>query len=204
MLSAVKFYKEFIEQVKETNTHENNKIFFDIYKNDKDFTALINKTIIPKIIKSFDSNLKIQHEYFRIDTIGWKVKDLPPDTKRVDLKYHPWDLIIAVEHENKKTDWLDEVIKLVHINCPLKIIIAYNYCDQRNEQEREKLNYVAKCMQQVEAFNLTTNNDEYLIIIGNGEPKNKKSASYTNFDYRGYTYNYLNKSFERITMPTRI
>ena len=56
---------------------------------------------------------------------------------------------------------MDEVIKLLHIRCPLKVVIAYNYCDVRDNSkndDRHKLIFVAKY------------------------------RFYTKFDYRGYKY----------------
>ena len=203
MINAVEFYKEFKKQVLENNIDENGNTYLDIYRNDSQYTELINKTLIPEIIKSLDKDLTVQHEYFRIDTIGWKGKYLTLDketSKDVGLNRHLWDLKIAVEHENSKTDWLDEVIKLVHIRCPLKVIIAYNYCDQRDELEIKKLSYVSKCMNMVEAFKDSIDKEEYLIIIGNGAPKNRKNSSYTNFDYRGYIYNSHSKIFEEVIL----
>lgn len=199
MLDAMEFYKRFKESVVENRVHEDGRTFLDIYKNnEKAFTKLVNKTLIRKIVEN--SGLTVQHEYFRIDTIGWNGKYLLLDEKRakeVGLNRHLWDLQIVVEHENNKKDWLDEVIKLVHIRCPLKVIIGYNHCDQRDESEIKKLSYVAECMQMVKAFH-ATEAEEYLIILGNGSPKNKKAEPYTCFDYRGYLYNPNKEQFERI------
>ena len=203
MINAVEFYKKFKERVLENYRDANGNTYLDIYRNDSQYTELINKILIPEIIRSLDNDLKTQHEYFRIDIIGWKGKYLTLDeetAKDVGLNHHLWDLKIAVEHENSKTDWLDEVIKLVHIRCPLKVIIAYNHCDQRDEPERKKLSYAAKCMNMVEAFKDSLDKEEYLIIIGNGSPKNKNNLSYTTFDYRGYIYNSHSKIFEQIIL----
>ena len=48
---------------------------------------------------------------------------------------------------------MDEVIKLTHIRCPLKVIIAYNYFDERPEGDIEKLNYVARWMTSITVIN---------------------------------------------------
>ena len=68
-----------------------------------------------------NAGLTAQHEYFRIDTVGWngRYKCLDEkESKQIGLNRHHWDLKIAVEHENNKADWLDELIKLIHIRCP--------------------------------------------------------------------------------------
>ena len=198
MLDAMEFYRSFKESVVENRIHKDGKTFFDIYRHDSAFTDLVNKKLIHEIVRN--SGLTVQHEYFRIDTVGWDGKYLLLDEKRakeVGLNRHLWDLKIAVEHENDKKDWLDELIKLVHIRCPLKVIIGYNYCDQRDEPEREKLAYAAECMRMVKAFH-ATEEEEYLVILGNGVPKDTKAALYTSFDYRGYLYNHIERQFERI------
>lgn len=198
MLNAVEFYKRFKESVVEECVC-GNRTLEDIYKSDeKTFTELVNKTLIHEIVRS--SGLTVQHEYFRIDTIGWDGRYTELDeeeAKEVGLNRHLWDLKIAVEHENDKKDWLDELVKLVHIHCPLKVIIGYNHCDQRDEPESKKLAYAAKCMEKVKAFH-ATEDEEYLVILGNGASKDKKEASYASFDYRGYRYNRTKQQFERI------
>lgn len=197
MLNAVEFYKKFKESLVEERVYKGRR-YLEIYRDTKfsAFTDLVNKKLIHKIVR--ESGLSVSHEYFRIDTIGWSGKYLELDekeAKNLGLKRHLWNLKIAVEHENDKKDWLDEVIKLVHIRCPLKVIIGYNRCDQRDKQEKDKLAYVAKCMQMVKAFH-TADQEEYLIILGNAKGSNGKS--YTCFDYRGYLYNQDKQQFERI------
>ena len=199
MVNAIEFYKKFKETVVEERIYKG-RSYWEIYRDAKfsAFTYLVNKKLIHKILE--ESGLSVSHEYFRIDTIGWNEKYLELDEKEakdLGLKRHLWDLKIAVEHENEKDDWLDEVIKLVHIRCPLKVIIGYNHCDQRDEPEREKLAYAAECMRMVKAFH-ATEEEEYIVILGNGAPKDTKAALYTCFDYRGYLYNHIERQFERI------
>ena len=44
--------------------------FLDLYRNNEPaYTELVNKYIVHKIIK--DAGMTPQHEYFRIDTVGW-------------------------------------------------------------------------------------------------------------------------------------
>lgn len=101
-----------------------------------------------------------------------------------------------MEHENSKHDWTDEVIKLIHVKCPLKVAISYNYCDERDTSEWEKLNFIANGMQEVKAF-AKGSDEEYLLIFGNCfAPKTK--TDYNTFDYRGYLYNRQTRRFDRI------
>lgn len=171
--------------------------FLDLYRNNElAYTELVNKYIVHKIIK--DAGMTAQHEYFRIDTVGWvtRYQEMEDEAHKLDLSAHLWDLKIAVEHENSKHDWTDEVIKLIHVKCPLKVVISYNYCDERDTTEWEKLNFIAHWMQEVKAF-AKGGDEEYLLIFGNCfNPKTK--ADYDTFDYRGYLYNRQTQRFDRI------
>lgn len=119
--------------------------------------------------------------------------------KRISFIYNKKnrDIIIIVEHENSKTDWSDEVMKLIHVKCPLKVIIGYSYSDEGGEMESRKLSFVSKWMQKVEALQKGID-EEYLIILGNGCNHVTDEVDYTSFDYKGYLYNWDNKEFEKI------
>ena len=41
------------------------------------------------------------------------------------LRKHFWDLKAAAEHENDSKDRMDEVIKLAHICCLLRVVIGH-------------------------------------------------------------------------------
>ena len=171
-----------------------------VYQDNKAFTELINKNVIPEIIESqCDPKLTAQNEYFRIDTVGWVSRwdDVKVEAKRMGLNPHLWDLKVAVEHENSSSDWTDEVIKLIHVKCPMKVIIGYNNSDKRVEEELEKLEFVSKCMNMIEAFK-NSKDEEYLIILGNYANSKTKKADYKDFDYKGYLYNWKTNSFEEI------
>ena len=171
-MNAKEFYKEFLLNTKEDtllinaanlgieDTTLENKTYMDIYRNhEKAYTKLVNKRIIHEIIENAvdeeGTQLVPQHEYFRIDNIGYKhkyYKITEEERDDVGLWRHLWDLKIAVEHENSKKDWMDEVVKLIHIRCPLKIVIAYNNCDMREDGDIQKLDFIAKWMPEVAAF----------------------------------------------------
>lgn len=174
--------------------------FLDLYRNNEPaYTELVNKYIVHKIIG--DAGMTAQHEYFRIDTVGWITRyqkmQKAAQASQLKLSAHLWDLEIAVEHENSKQDWTDEVIKLIHVKCPLKVVISYNYCDERDTNEWEKLSFIAHWMQEVKAFTKGSDEEEYLLIFGNCFDS-KTKADYDTFDYRGYLYNRQTRRFDRI------
>lgn len=119
--------------------------------------------------------------------------------KKTNLNLYRWDLEIAVEHENNDADWINELVKLLHIRCPLKVVISYNRYDQRDKGEQSdsnKLECAARCMKDIKCFkdSVDAAKEEYLIILGNCGGK----ENYDSFDYRGYLYNHKLGVFERI------
>lgn len=215
---AKEFFDLFIEKTRpnslvcevDSRRQDDNRTLYEVYtKDETTFTDIVNKAIIHDVVSElldeyildgYDKG--IQHEYFRIDTVGWVTKYLDIDAetaKKTGLNRHLWDLKIAVEHENSKWDWSDEVIKLLHVRCPLKVIISYNYCDCRdtgNYSDCNKLHQIADWMEMVDAFDNSMGNHEcYLVIIGNGTGIMKDTKPYKDFDYRGYLYNPTEKKF---------
>lgn len=201
-MDAREFYNEFVRNTNEEAVWDDKtgrgRTYREIYKTDEPaYTELVNKNIIRKIVKK--AGYEPQHEYFRVDTIGWKDAGYMEmeDAKNVGLNRHLWNLMIAVEHENSKADWLDEVIKLEHLRCPLKVVIGYNYCDMRGNEEIEKLNVTARWMKVITAYDANAK-EEFLIILGSGEAKKDKAIKYDKFDYRGYLYDFRTGEFDRI------
>lgn len=215
-MDAKSFYDEFISRVKEDNLVEAEMIpsfpefvgkSFDWIYREKQaaYTELVNKHIVSGIINEAyptddPRHLVSQHEYFRIDTIGYQHRymEMPAEeAETLGLNRHFWDLKIAVEHENSKADWMDEVIKLTHIRCPLKVIIAYNYFDERPEGDIEKLNYVARWMTRVSAYDVNAE-EEFLAIIGNGASRKNKALKYDRFGYKGYLFDKNSELFAEL------
>jgi len=196
-MNAREFYEIFIQKTSQ-DVLINNKTLFDVYKSSKEYTPVI-MGIINEIIA--EAGYNPQNEYYRIDAIGWTSHsdDMKEEatTKDIRLNPHLWDLKIAVEHENSKTDWTDEIIKLIHIKCKLKVVIGYNYFDERGPKEQEKLDFIAKWMKEIEAFTEYPR-EEYLIILGNGANRFSSNSTYTDMDYKGYIYNWDTNRFEEI------
>ena len=183
MYNAQWFFNEFKSKVNE------NTIPLDSYKYGRRFTSIVTDKII-EILESI--GLQWNKEYFRIDVAGWEDRKNDITAYGKELNHHLWDLKIAVEHENKNNDWTDELVKLIHIRCPLKVIIGYNSYDNRNDLE--KLRIAARWMNMVKAFDSSAKED-YLVILGNTNGRDNK---YTSFNYHGYLYDYLTSSFKEI------
>lgn len=191
-MKAVDFYKAFINNVQENRVYEGNTLR-EYYRKDKNYTPVITK-IICEIIESY--GLVAQKEYFNVDVVGYlnHPEDIELKAKEHGLKPYLWDMKIVVEHENAKALWGDELIKLVHLKSPLKVVIAYNHSSKRDDKMKgdlAKLTTVSEWLNRLEAFR-KVEDEEYMIIFGNCQGK------YDVFDYRGYVYNWKKKGFERI------
>ncbi len=193
LLNAAWFYKEFVSRIKWDK-------YSAAYLHDADFTPEVTK-VIRRIVES--AGWTSQTEYFRIDVIGWesKWKDIKEVARNAGLKAHLWNMKIAVEHENSKADWSDELIKLMQVRCPLKVVISYNYYDDRFEGEQQKLAAAAELIKRVDSYeSVKRDKEELLIILGNGCSKKTRKSDYTSFDYRGYLYDFSQSKFEELTI----
>ena len=114
-------------------------------------------------------------------------------TSQIRLYWHLWDLEIAVEHENNSHDWMDEVVKLAHIACSLRVVIGYMPYNKRNE-DQVHLDFVSDALQKLMCFD-NKNRGEFLIILGNCDTAGKIDRF---FGYRGYVYNGETSKFENI------
>ena len=186
------FYSEFVNSIKWENDAR-------AYLTDAEFTPVVTKAIreIVDSVPGWNS----QTEYFRIDVIGWETRwnEVADIAHKADLSAHLWDLKIAVEHENSKSDWTDELVKLMQVRCPLKVVIGYNYYDDRDQGEQNKLKAAAAILRQVRSYqSCRRDHEEILLILGNGCSKVTGKSDYTEFDYRGYLYDFDCLAFVRI------
>lgn len=167
----------------------------DAYKNNTEFTEIITDEIRDIIM---NAGFGVSKEYLRIDVTGWRDKkeEVSEKCKKVDMNPHLWDLHIAVEHENDKKDWYDELIKLMHIRCPLKVIISYADHETRDNAEQgdtAKLSIAADLIKKTIAYsNAESSHEEIMIILGNG------GKGCEDIGYRGYLFDYTNSKFLRI------
>lgn len=181
-----------------TNAVEWNK-YSETYKHDADFTPVVISEI-NKIIED-DTGWKAQNEYFRIDAVGWEshYQEIKQKVNEAGLNAHLWSLKIAVEHENNKRDWTDELMKLMQIRCPLKVVIGYNYYDMRGKNEIQKLNEAVKMILLADTYqSIKRDQEQILLIIGNGCSSVTGKSDYTGFDYRGYLFDFDLEQFVRL------
>lgn len=135
-----------------------------------------------------------QKEYYKIDMVGWtRTEEYENAGKNAPLNKHAWILDFAIEHENNYRDWSDEVIKLMNIDCPLRVVIGYvnreDLCDEG------ALNYMNEMLSKL-YINMRPKihqNDEFAIILGN---KNAKRTITKSLDYRCYKVYFENGKFD--------
>lgn len=181
------FYNEFNMLFKEESIYQKKAI--QCYAHNTEFTNFIIERI-NAIITS--KNYLSQNEYFRIDAMGYSTKWKKLE-KVSGFNPHLWDLQIAVEHENNPKDWLDEVIKLAHICCPLRVVIGYAPMKDRNATDERLLKYSAKALQLLQCRD-NLKSGEFMVILGNSGTK--KTDDY--FNYRAYVLNRETLTFENI------
>ncbi len=125
--SPEKFWGAFAEVIKvQLNVGENNA-WKESYDSDWRWTLFIEKTVNAIIVK-----------------LDYEQDDISPEYLRIDYTICPgespirWDLDIAIEHENNPNSWEDEFTKLLHINCGLRVLIAY-YDNKKSSDENDDI-----------------------------------------------------------------
>lgn len=209
-MRAEEFWTAFFDKVMKTKTETRNELV-DLWDNSKDFTDKMTE-IISGIIKEFDKTLTVQPEYLRID-IPARKKNNGNGNKKSFCKAEPnfekydWNLEIAVEHENNYRLWMDEVIKLAHINCPLRVVIGYVHVEKngnnisRDKTQKKQLEILAQVADLLENNIVAWNNinpnypNDFLIILGDGNVRRNDDRCY----YTPYMYNRNKKCFEEGT-----
>lgn len=185
-VSAKRFFEDF------------NKITLDneattLYQSETPYTEYVTEKICEQMGKYGFRSMK---EYYRIDVIGYASHyNLIENKEDAPIIPYAWDLKIAVEHENKNNCWMDEVVKLAHISCDLRVVIGYLPMKKRENGEDEKcLEYIVDVMKKHCKCYENLKNNEFMIIIGNSNTKRPEEF----FNYKGYVFNSLTEKFELI------
>ena len=185
-MKAIEFIKAFRQIFVDKRADAETK-----YYSNKAFTSFIMPEINRVLV---DNGLKTQNEYYRIDAIGWSAKsEAIKKPNGVRLNSHSWDLEVAVEHENDPYDWMDEVVKLAHIACPLRVVIGYMPWDKR-EDDQKYLDHVAKWIKTLMCKD-NIQRGEFLIILGNCNTEGEVERY---FNYKGYLLNPKSFRFEML------
>ena len=160
------------------------------YAKNSEFTVFITNQI-NNIIEVM--GYEHQNEYYRIDALGYTSQKNKLDIMK-GFKAQCWDLKIAVEHENDPEEWLDEVIKLAHICCPLRVIIGYVPMHLREKGDSIRLEYAANALKRLDCSDNVVHG-EFMVILGNCDTKGEEQNF---FNYKAYVLNRETFAFENL------
>ena len=167
------FQKKINEQIKDVQKKWNNQ---------SEFTELILKEISNKVLEKAKYEKKHQYEYLKIDLIGWNTLDNDLGTRPENFNRHFWAFDVAIEHENNPMDWMDEVVKLSYINCPLRIVVGY-----APKEDRERyLTYVGNALGILnETYQCIREGQDFMLILGDSglDGKEVSIENYTPYMY---------------------
>ena len=128
-MTAREFWKSFEQNIKLEKIQ-----LESVWDEQASFTEKIT-ALISRVIKDAKPSNKfiVQPEYYNIDLTEWEQKKLKTKEKLFvenglkgyRFEKYAWNFDIAVEHENDKNLWMDEVIKLAYVFCDLRVVIGY-------------------------------------------------------------------------------
>ena len=103
---------------------------------------------------------------------------------------------VAVEHENDQYDWTDELVKLLYINCPLRIVIGYYPETLSSDELEQTIDYASKIISLAnESGELVRAGQEYLLILGENHTDCEKLSKET---YSAYVYDIDQRKFKSL------
>lgn len=175
----------FLTRFKESIYQQDDLI--DVWNNTKSFTELIMSRL-ENILT--EDGIKTEREYFRVDLISYKTQS-NKEPLLGNLQSYSWDLITAVEHENDYRLWVDEVVKLSHLSCPLRVVIGYLPKNDTNTHY-DYLQKVSETLNNIDAWKYTKKCGSFLIIIGDCKLTKDKQDRCV---YTPYIYEYDKEAF---------
>ncbi len=159
------------------------------WKYSKDYTEFIIG-MMENMIGAKDKGgfgFETSKEYYRIDLTGWRqrrdeIENKIPENKDYAFQPYCWDLEIAIEHENNDRLWMDEIIKLLHINCPLRVVIGYV---PKSIPKEPYLEYVSTAITGSKKA-LGMENGDFLVILGDSKVGDDgEKCNYTPYKWDG-------------------
>ena len=192
-ITAFEFFEAFKKIFSDPNLLP---LFKDAWKDRTRFTELV----MPKISQILSAKkYSTQCEYFKIDVIGWSDRKGEPDYINIKqpsnnaLNTHFWHLGVAVEHENDHKDWTYELVKLLYINCPLRVVIGYYPEDLSDDDLASTIKYASRIVSLANKNrSLIRNDQQYLLILGRNHKDPEKLGVDT---YSAYCYNTKRRKF---------
>ncbi len=205
-MKAKEFWENFSEQIQINQLELEEK--WDLHSKRKfgetPFTKKI-KEILTNVIKDKKPSKEfvVQTEYYNIDLVQWQQKKSQNKEKlfvengieTYSFDKCAWNFDIAIEHENDKNLWMDEVIKLAYVFCNLRVVIAY-FPYVKNGKEEMQLKYLHAITDTIKTLSCNENmkHGEFMIILG--DVGGKEADGFKKLVYTPYLYNAHNERFE--------
>lgn len=200
------FFTEFVAQIRKFIVDNDESKIKTIYSSNKVWTEYVTKdrlnkeSFITKALRqSFENyypesdwKMAFCNEYYNIDNVLYLKKDFSIHAKS-KINLHKWKLLAVVEHENFFKDWTDELVKLLYINAPYRIIISYrNYNEETYYSEAiETANEIAEDLNFEEYIK---EGQEFVLIFG---PRLENGNDYNRLDeyFKVYRWSIKSKCF---------
>lgn len=122
--------------------------------------------ILGKVGKGFP-HVKVQAEEFNVDQLWFYTYD--PQTGKVDDgRDRPWRGVVAIEHDSDpgSVGFKDNLIKLMHLNVPLKVSITYPAAEAPRAKYTNR--FIKEMVVEYLVNALDTGQDQYLLWLGEG------------------------------------
>ena len=191
-MTAREFWKSFEQNIKLEKIQ-----LESVWDEQASFTEKIT-ALISRVIKDAKPSNKfiVQPEYYNIDLTEWEQKKLKTKEKLFvenglkgyRFEKYAWNFEIAVEHENDKNLWMDEVIKLAYVFCDLRVVIGYfPYVKERKEEMQQKyLDEISKTINDLKCSE-NMKHGEFMVILG--DVGGKEANGFKKLEYTPYLYN---------------
>jgi hypothetical protein len=149
----------------------------------------------------------LHREYFKIDLVGWRQKkdtdyyfeNENNSNRGYKLKKFAWDLDFALEHENNPNDWTDEVIKLAHIYCNLRVVIGYfSFENDKNANHSMQMKCLSEVSSTLSALDCAENIKPYSFLLILGDKKIRHRKDLESLKYVAYVYEDKKRGFQPI------
>ncbi|MBQ9807112.1 MAG: hypothetical protein IJW49_11495 [Clostridia bacterium] len=200
-MKAQEFWKAFFEKVE-----QHREELEECWDESSRFTEKIS-AIITNVIKGVkpSNEFIVQPEYYNIDITEWEQKknktkeylSVIDGDKGYRFERYAWNFDIAVEHENDKNLWMDEVIKLAYIFCDLRVVIGYfpyiEEADKKIEMQQKYLDAISETIKTLKCRD-NMKHGKFMIILG--DVGGKKSNGFKKLVYTPYRYNPDEEKFE--------
>jgi hypothetical protein len=136
----------------------------------------------------FNEPQSISREFFRID-LAFFSPSVVPEAPRFH-KWDSWNLDVAIELENNSESWFEEWIKLAHLRCGLKVLMAFHDARPTKPSIAEKLEWARQIYQ---GTSHCGDSDSWLLVFGPSLGQ-EGDGSFSAYSFDGTAFRELEKA----------